>query len=204
MILKSVFKAFRPSQYDLFVSQNHIQKGGETLAKETLVHVDPERIDRLLKERGKNKSKMATDLLLSREHLYRQLKKEVLSVDWLKKISEYLDVNEGYLTGESDRIAHPSRIKAVLKQFLDKHPNTMHCGVRRELYLKCMEQLGYDQAVIQKIYETLNTKDSYDRLHFMIDDSLDHIDNYVKMKFNQLVERIEKEVNNNGTDNQDG
>ena len=164
-------------------SQNHIMKGGETVAKETLVHVDPERIDQLLKEKRKNKSRMATDLLLSREHLYRQLKKGMLSVEWLKKISEYLDVSEEYLTGESNRITHPSRIKAIFEQFIDKHPDAV-------------------PHVMQHIYEILETKDSYDRLHFMIDDALEHIDDYVKMKFNQLVERMEKEGEDNGTDNQ--
>ena len=190
------------TKYDLLVSKNHIQKGGETLAKETLVHVDPERINQLLKEKRKNKSRMATDLLLSREHLYRQLKKGMLSVEWLKKISEYLDVSEEYLTGESNRITHPSRIKAIFEQFVEKHPDAVPHGVRRELYLTCMEQLDHDHTIMQKVYETLETKDSYDRLHFMIDDALEHIDDYVKMKFNQLVERMEKEGEDNGTDNQ--
>jgi len=190
------------TKYDLLVSKNHIQKGGETLAKETLVHVDPERINQLLKEKRKNKSRMATDLLLSREHLYRQLKKGMLSVEWLKKISEYLDVSEEYLTGESNRITHPSRIKAIFEQFVEKHLDAVPHGVRRELYLTCMEQLDHDHTIMQKVYETLETKDSYDRLHFMIDDALEHIDDYVKMKFNQLVERMEKEGEDNGTDNQ--
>lgn len=185
------------TKYDLYVFKNHIKKGGETLAKETLVHVDPERIDQLLKEKRKNKSRMATDLLLSREHLYRQLKKGMLSVEWLKKISEYLDVSEEYLTGESNRITHPSRIKAIFEQFVEQNPDYIPHGVRRQFYLLCLEQFDFDEQILGRVYEVLNREEDYDPQRYIINDALEHIDDYVKMKFNQMIEQLRKEGGQN-------
>lgn len=162
--------------------------------QDSFLPIIKQRVIDMLKLEGKTQKEMAAALDITPEHLSRCLKKGRISKPWLIAIANYLDVTEESLTDESKSITRASRVKSAFDQFIERYPDAIPGAVRKELYLRCLDQLDYDPEIINHIYEIRDHGADYDSQRILINDALEHIDDYVQMKFSQLVENIRKEM----------